>query len=140
MKLVKIIFILLPSLVHGGEIKDLFFELNSNPDFSNLKEFKSAPNNILEVGLERAGCYGSCPQYSVIIKADGTFRYTGKDFVEKIGSYTGQVSKHQLSSLLKFINESKFAELEAVYNHQITDHFTVYTMVRTNENVKVIYN
>src|SRR5205085_722560 len=59
-------------------------------------------HGVSEIALERTRCFGTCPAYSVVIKADGTFTYTGKDFVTRKGEHAGTVSQHDLRNLSQF--------------------------------------
>lgn len=48
------------------------------------------PSTIESVRLERMGCYGMCPKYTVIFWNDGTAVYHGERFVDKIGTFYGK--------------------------------------------------
>lgn len=45
------------------------------PDLSSLSD---ADLKTLTIQLERTGCYGTCPAYSVTIHGDGRVEYNGK--------------------------------------------------------------
>jgi hypothetical protein len=102
------------------------------PDRSN--------HGIDEIGLERTRCLTSCPAYTVIIKADGTFRYTGEYGVERMGEHTGTVSVGELNQVMSFINESLFSGFEDTYSANFLDAPTTYLMVKTGNETKVIEN
>jgi Domain of unknown function (DUF6438) len=97
-------------------------------------------HGIDEIGLERTQCYAGCPAYTVIIKADGTFRYTGVSEVERVGDYTGTVSVGQLNQLMSFINESLFMGFQDSYTASFLDAATSYVMVKKGSETKVIEN
>jgi hypothetical protein len=102
------------------------------PDRSN--------HGINEIGLERTPCLANCPAYTVIIKADGTFRYTGEAGVEHIGEHTGKVSVGQLNQVMSFVNESLFMGFEDTYTSSFLDAPTTYIMVKKGSETKVIEN
>jgi hypothetical protein len=104
----------------------------SMPDRSN--------HGIDEIGLERTRCLTNCPAYTVIIKADGTFRYTGEYGVERMGEYTGQVEVGQLNQVMSFISESLFSGFEDTYSANFLDAPTTYVMMKTGNETKVIEN
>ncbi len=54
------------------------------------------------ITLERTGCYGTCPIYSLTIYGDGKVTYEGKRHVDNIGEFTGQLSQAQLTSLYTY--------------------------------------
>jgi hypothetical protein len=97
-------------------------------------------HGIDEIGLERTQCLVNCPAYTVIIRADGTFRYTGEANVERLGEYTGTVEVGQLNQLMTFINESLFTGLEDTYSASFLDAPTTYVMVKKGSETKVIEN
>lgn len=97
-------------------------------------------HGIDEIGLERTRCLTNCPAYTVIIKADGTFRYTGDYGVERMGEHTGTVSVGELNQVMSFIAESLFPGFEDTYSANFLDAPTTYVMVKTGNETKVIEN
>jgi hypothetical protein len=97
-------------------------------------------HGIDEIGLERTRCLTACPAYTVIIKADGTFRYTGEYGVERMGDYTGQVSVGQLNQVMSFINEALFFAFDDTYSSPFLDGPTSYLMVKKGTETKVVEN
>jgi Domain of unknown function (DUF6438) len=97
-------------------------------------------HGIAEIGLERTRCYANCPAYTVIIKADGTFRYTGEYGVERMGEHTGTVSVGSLNQVMSFINESLFFGFEDSYSANFLDAATTYIMAKKGNETKVIEN
>lgn len=101
---------------------------------------KIIDHGISEIGLERTRCLTSCPAYTLIIREDGSFRYTGEYAVDKMGDHTGKVSQGLLNQLLAFIAETNYFELEDTYSSAFLDSATSYTMVTQRGNTKVIEN
>jgi Domain of unknown function (DUF6438) len=97
-------------------------------------------HGIDEIGLERTRCLSNCPAYTVMISADGTFRYTGEYGVEHLGDHTGKVSVGQLNQVMSFINEAGFTEFETSYSAAFLDAPTSYVMVKKGRDTKVIEN
>jgi Domain of unknown function (DUF6438) len=97
-------------------------------------------HGIDEIGLERTRCLTNCPAYTVIINADGTFRYTGEYGVEHMGEHTGTVSVGELNQVMSFIAESLFSGFEDTYSANFLDAPTTYVMVKTGNETKVIEN
>ena len=95
---------------------------------------------IDEIGIERTQCLTNCPAYTLIIKKDGTFRYTGEYGVERIGSYTGKLSVGLLNQVMSFINESLYTVFDDTYSSPFLDGPTTYTMVKKGNETKVIEN
>ena len=97
-------------------------------------------HDITEIGLERTRCFAGCPAYTVIISADGSFRYTGEYGVERVGEYTGTVSEGRLRQVLDFIAEANFEGFQTSYLSPFLDGPTVYTLVREGDEGKVVEN
>ena len=108
------------------------------PPTANLRP--DATHDITAVGLERLRCYAQCPAYTVIIQADGSFRYVGEYNVERLGEYTGRVSQGRLNQVLAFVAETDFAKMNTSYTSPFLDGPTVYTMVAKSGDPKVIEN
>jgi hypothetical protein len=151
--------LLLVSFVLAGELATLHYELTKDAPAKQTSEkstlnlpdgvalapgFKGmtdrSQHGVDEIGLERTQCYALCPAYTVVIKADGTFRYTGVANVERVGDYTGTVSVGALNQLMTFVNESLFMGLEDSYTASFLDAATSYVMVKKGSEVKVIEN
>jgi hypothetical protein len=61
------------------------------------------------IRLERGGCGGECPSYSVELYANGDVVYQGRRHVDWIGRTGGEVlSREELSRLVKRFEEVKF--------------------------------
>jgi hypothetical protein len=140
-----IILIIAPAMVLGGDLENLFNKQESKLEIlrSNSRshdEVSSDKHGITQIGLERTLCYGSCPAYSVIINSDGSFIYNGYDFVGKIGTFTGTVSKWKLRTLLQFIKDTNIVFFQNSYFRAITDKSTAYTMIQMKGRTKIIRN
>jgi len=66
----------------------------------------------LDVKMERTGCFGRCPTYSVEIHHDGTVVWHGIANVETIGTATSRVSPAELQRLAREIHAVHFFELD----------------------------
>ena len=132
-------------LALAGEISD--FHLKNARDKSgdsrksrSYDEIASTNHGITEIGIERTGCYGTCPSYTFIVKSDGTFRYKGLDHVERKGEFSGRISVWSFHQLAQFIRDSSYLELEDGYTGMDTDNPTTYTMVVMNGKRKTVSN
>ena len=128
---------------HGGEIADAYSKLpRPNVSLTNLAPGPLYMTNhgIAEIGIERGGCHGTCPIYTLILKSDGTFTYKGVQFVEKVGVFTGTIPVYRFNQLAQFIRDSGFADLQDGYGEIGDDRETVYTTVVMNGKRKVVMN
>jgi Domain of unknown function (DUF6438) len=54
------------------------------------------PSQVTSVTLERKGCYGTCPVYSVKFRSDDGASWTGIAHVDRMGTYIGTTSFQKL--------------------------------------------
>ena len=73
------------------------------------------------VRLERQGCYGECPIYTVVIYQDGTVQYDGDEYVKVKGRRTGTVDAAALARVRDFAARLGFASLPDYNGYDCTD-------------------
>jgi hypothetical protein len=145
MKTSLLIFIFVPTLLFAGELAELFKKQGGDrtDEVHYSERYENAfseSHGVSEIGLERTMCFGSCPAYAVIIKSDGTFKYTGFEYIDKKGEYTGTVPQWELRNLIRFIENSSYDSMASSYSIGITCQPTAFTMVKKNGITKVISN
>jgi hypothetical protein len=125
--------------VLGGEI---YQHYQKQPRAKPARYQHSAVTNhsITEIGIERLGCYGKCPVYTLVISSDGSVRYEGTRHVPRTGKRDGYIDRWHFNLLAEHIRESGFFELEDSYSRDITDSETVLTSVVRNGKRKIISN
>jgi hypothetical protein len=115
----------------GGIRQDIFPDRNKS---------RSEEHGITEIGLERTLCFGTCPAYTVIVKSDGTLRYKGERFVQKVGEHTGRVEVWQFNNLARFIKDEGYMDLKNTYSISAYDLSTTYSTVVVDGKRKIIKN
>ena len=80
------------------------------------------PPALTELRLERTRCRATCPAYTVTLRADGSFRYTGVYGVERLGEHTGRVEVGSLRQVLRYAEEIGFFGLEPRYTSPYLDN------------------
>src|SRR4051812_32145907 len=55
----------------------------------------------LEITLQRTVCFGSCPDYTLTIKADGTVAFKGGTFTTTKGNARSHITKASVRSVVK---------------------------------------
>lgn len=101
---------------------------------------RPADYGIRQIGLERTGCYGECPIYTLIINSDGTFRYHGERFTKRRGNWYGSVENWRLSRVLQYVSEMGYFELYDEYTTNETDGSGAYTLVKSAKRRKIIFD
>lgn len=70
---------------------------------------------ITSVTLRRGPCFGMCPVYEVTLAADGAATWSGERFVDRVGSYQGQVDLNDYGRLARFIQRAGFFGWDSEY-------------------------
>lgn len=90
--------------------------------FSTLK----IPGGVADAGsalitMERTGCFGTCPAYSLAIYGNGTVRYEGFLFVAATGIRTDQISEEKVGEIVAEFYRIDYFSLQDRYEDQATD-------------------
>ncbi len=78
----------------------------------------------LVLSLQTTPCMGTCPIYRLEVYQDGTLRYQGSQFTERIGTYRGKLPVKRLKAIFEQAEAINFADLSDTYptgNMQIMD-------------------
>lgn len=70
---------------------------------------------ITAISLQRTPCFGPCPIDRVTLRCDGTATYEGKQFVERIGLYEGQIWVGRFRRLVELVEYVNFFGLDDQY-------------------------
>lgn len=72
----------------------------------------STATDGFSITLERIGCLGSCPDYTVTIHGDGTVRYEGVAYVQTKGVRTRTIPTSAVQKLIQTLRKEGFFEWE----------------------------
>ena len=81
------------------------------------------------VTLERGGCFGTCPVYSVAVAADGTVDFDGGDYVFVRGRHRTRIDPDAVRRLYELARRADFFSLRASYRAGVTDSATYVTTI-----------
>lgn len=70
------------------------------------------------ISLQRTGCFGTCPQYSVEIKADGGVTYLGTKDVAAIGKRNAKLQLSEIEFLSLAIKRAQFSKYAPTYTDE----------------------
>jgi TonB family protein len=94
---------------------------------------------ISEIIVERQGCFGGCPVYTLTLRRQGTSTYVGKRSVARIGQYTAkQVYRFDFDQLSKAISDVGFFNLQNEYGGGVEDAEQVAVTVTTPSQSKTV--
>src|SRR5262249_32279706 len=98
------------------------------------------PTAILEIAIERTVCFGSCPNYTLILRSNGTAEYEGREFTRRKGRFVGRVEVEEFERLARYALAIGFFTLNDVYSCGVTDNPTVYVAVASADRRKLVYH
>jgi len=101
--------------------------------FPKVKNLKS-----VKFRLQRTGCYGSCPAYTVEVHGDGTVIYDGESFVAFTGHHLGTVPRDNVLELLDLFKAADFFSLDDEYRRLVTDNPTYITSIEIGASRKQV--
>jgi hypothetical protein len=83
-----------------------------------------------EITLDRGRCYGSCPDYVVVISGNGHVRWTGRKWVLANGGREESIALAEVGKLLDQIESAGFFDIHDMYNAPVSDLPTTTLTVR----------
>jgi hypothetical protein len=96
--------------------------------------------DLVVIELERMGCYGICPIYSLQILGDGRVQYDGQRFVLIEGAQTARVDLRQVQELITAFENIDFFALPDHLSYGIEDldeSRTCMTLASTRKCVEI---
>lgn len=78
------------------------------------------PNSTVVITLNRSGCYGSCPSYSVTI-SNQQILFNGGGFVVARGEHKGTIDPSRVRELAKKFIDEDFYSMADSYSASVTD-------------------
>lgn len=81
------------------------------------------PNSNVTITLQRTGCYGTCPSYTVTVSTDGIV-FDGRGFVVASGRHTDTADADQVRRLAQKFVAADFYSMDATYRASVTDNPT----------------
>jgi hypothetical protein len=97
-------------------------------------------DKVTEISMERTMCYGPCPVYKVIFRNDGTAYYDGKNNVERLGPYAGEIDTTEFNRLIELMDKLGFLSLNESYSIPVANQANVITTVLYDDKVKKVSN
>jgi ankyrin repeat protein len=96
------------------------------------------PDSKVAITLQRTGCFGSCPSYSVTVSTDG-IAFEGGGFVVAAGKHTDSVNADEVRNLAKRFVAADFYSMDSSYHASVTDNPTyILTIVIDGHTKRVV--
>jgi len=91
-----------------------------------------------EIALERTMCFGACPVYVAVVRADGRVAYWGDSDVKHHGERHGRIDTSAFAYLARLANELGIDQLKDRYRVPVTDQPSVYVGLTRRGRRKII--
>ena len=75
-------------------------------------KINSTNSKVKIISLEKTACFGTCPVFHIEIYNNGFATYNGKKFVTIKGLHNLEISKNDISKILKKAKEIDFQNLK----------------------------
>jgi len=82
---------------------------------------KDLTRENFSVTLSKGACMGACPTYSGTVYGDAHVTYNGKQHVQRMGEYAGEISTELLCRLKTALTENGFMELDEDQTKPVMD-------------------
>lgn len=95
--------------------------------------------HALLASIERTGCFGWCPIYTLTIFRDGIVAYEGEAYVKAKGKVTGHLAPEQIRALDELFQRNRYVDLRDAYTeYETTDLPSVNTSYAARGKTKSI--
>lgn len=98
----------------------------------------SEKHDNIVFSFRKTECKGKCPVYYMQIYKSGKVTFEGTKNVEKIGSFSKQISNKEVENLIIEFEKAKFNEFQNEYTTKITDLPATYISFNNNDTTKII--
>jgi hypothetical protein len=98
-------------------------------NFPEIRDFKS-----LRMNLDRTGCFGTCPQYSIEVRGDGDVTYDGSWYAKYCGQWRGTIPVSSVRELVAQFRATDYFRLNREYLVDGTD-LPTYTTAIAFDNI-----
>ena len=88
---------------------------DDSPDLSSLSD---ADLKAITIQMERIGCFGSCPAYTLAIHGDGRVEYDGKAHVKEIGPREDRMEMEKIKGVALELGKTKFWRIADDYSEE----------------------
>lgn len=107
----------------GGPAGETFMgRMKQVPPPTRHLPIPAGPLDSVQIKLQRSGCFGTCPAYSIELRGDGAATYVGGNFVLVQGEHHFKISPETVSCLLTQFASADFWSLNDSYVASITDN------------------
>lgn len=113
---------------------NIFQNQKNNQELADSSKLDVLRNNqkLPLVKMRKTPCFGKCPYFEVVIFNDGSIKYEGFKFVDKIGLYSSEINKKKVAHIEDYIRRLDFFSFDEVYDAKVTDLPSIIIEVNLN--------
>ncbi len=100
--------------------------------------FPEVRRDNVSITLERSGCFGSCPSYSVTVRGDGHVSFAETGYVLVPGAHEYAIPPEAVDALVARFRAADFWSLDDAYTADITDSAVHTLTFRAGGQVKMV--
>jgi len=93
------------------------------------------PNSKFAITLQRTGCFGSCPSYTVMVTTEG-IEFGGGGYVVASGRHTDSIDASDVRKLAKRFVVADFYSMDSSYTANVTDNPTYVVSIAIDGHTK----
>lgn len=128
-------FELILSPISEGTVKLFKYLKETKFDTIHLKRIRPKNNVKIErIAFYSTACYGTCPSMYLEIDDEGNILFHGRNYTEKDGFFTGQISDVELQLIEQKIHNIDLDSLLKRYSAPWTDSQTCGVKIKTSTN------
>ena len=114
--------------------------LSEEERFEKILPMPDGPQASFEVTLSRTSCYGTCPDYSVNIKGDGSVLFDGVAHTDIAGKHDYYVSPEAVATLIDKGRELNIWSARDRYFAEVTDGASYTLTISMGGKTKTIFD
>lgn len=100
------------------------------------KNYQNDASSVIK--MSKGVCFGTCPVYDITIDGTGKATYTGKRFVDKVGTFSKTFTAEETNLLFRKFTKAGFWEFEDEYTAEVTDLPTTFITLEHKGKMKKI--
>jgi hypothetical protein len=103
------------------------------------QEGRSGSSDGVAITLERLPCFGICPVYKLVIRANHSVEYEGKGFVKLKGAAQARLTPEEFQRIVGAFEKARFSSLEDAYDKRdLSDQATTVLSYSTGSQRKTV--
>jgi hypothetical protein len=109
----------------------------ANISHAQASKKPAKPDNFI-ISMEKGGCFGTCPVYTIKLYPDGKVVFDGKIYVHSIGIFKTKLNKKRAKAIKKEFDDNHFFDFKDEYTANLPDFPTTIVIYNTGGKTKKV--